>query len=773
MSGELTESQKNLDSAITQAMDQYNQLDETLRKSPVGAAARDAIAGMFGKRNGPGAAQLFHEAFDDGHRTYPGFLSAVDGAFPNRIDGGSANPPNKETPQSEGNPQSPPGEVNDAAYSAEPGDGRKWMPRDGSLPMKVGPADRASLDSADQSVEQINDRLFHVDPNLAWKPGGAELPNTGTNISTLGGAYDLAHSAMPKLQAAVARLDRAFGSGGSGEQLIDDEYERMRGPINAITSSVQGSQSVPGIIGRSGTAANDEFHALLRGSNLAARTEIGRGVQKIVAVVKAGQPTGWRKALAHQQTHGEFTGVPGKVNGPRATPLADESGRLKTLGSAMVAPGKVDYQKVGVSDAPADRPGDKKGAPSGGHGGGGGGAPKGGVPGGSKGSVPGGSRESTVGGKSGSKDNDLSKLLGQLGQQAGQIPQQAGQAGQQAGQIPQQAAQAGQQAANDAQRVPESLLKALNGEKGTPKSNADRAAGLAGADREAATTATFTHPGKASPESLGKPGTDARPHQLDADGKPVDKDGDGKVDKDAKPLSKKAVKPFDMSVKSRDETASVRGVPDPRIGEMLQNMADGTEDKPVSVLDAARAAGMNIESLGDPIEPADAKVGNAVIGDEKSGMYLGDGRVLTSTGDIESLEDVTGEDGFVSDIPLPDLPDDAQPSGPDGGAPAHTVASHEPDGPAVTEAEAPAGPPASGDVPAGPPPVGGPAEMGGDAPAGPPPPADGPPAAPPPSAPDGPLPAAVPAGAPAAPPAAEAGTGPLPRQVPYQRDELG
>ena len=79
----------------------------------------------------------------------------------------------------------------------------------------------------------------------------------------------------------------------------------------------------------------------------------------------------------------------------------------------------------------------------------------------------------------------------------------------------------------------------------------------------------------------------------------------------------------------------------------------------MSVLDAAKASGLDITSLGDPMDATLAKVGDAVVGAATSGIYLGDGLVLTATGAVESIDDVLAGDGFVSEIPLPDLPEDS------------------------------------------------------------------------------------------------------------------
>jgi hypothetical protein len=756
MTPTLTATQQVLDQTIKDRISQWNSLEPAMRGGPTGQNMLDDIVRMVERRNGAPAAQAVRAMAEHSPngKLNPDTIGIIDSQYRDRIDGDLQ--PVPQPPVEHKAPHFPKFAslkgTDSPSYDAEPGDGRKWLPGDAKLP-RLDDGDRAALNSTDADIERINQRLFRVDPNLAWKPSGAELPRTGTNISTLGGAYGLADAAMPKLKAAVEKLDRAFGAGGgSGEQLIDDQYERMRSAINTLTSAVKESQDVPGIIGGSGSAANDQFHEVLRDSDLAARTEIGEGIARTMSRAMPhylhdhpdGFPHNTPSLLKRVRSNGEFLDVPGTVKSTSASnALSDETRKLNRLAARIVAPQKVDKQPVGDLTG-GDEKSRKGGSGSGGNGGGGVPGKSKSGPGGSPGGSPSSSSSGSSPGKSGSGNPDLAKLLGQLGQ----VPQQAGP---QAGQIPQQVGQAAQQAArpladamNDSQKVPDSLLKALKGEKdGKPKTDAQRASGLAGADRDAATSSTFTPPGKATADKLGKPGSDARPRQLDADGKPVDKDGDGKVDRDAKPLSKKAVKPFDMSVKSRDQLHNVHGVPDPRIGEMMANMADGTEDKPVAVLGAAKAAGMNLESLGDPADPADAKVGQAVIGDEKSGMYIGDGKVLTSTGEVEDLGDVTGEDGFVADIPLPELPDDVPSDSPAAEA-----------RPAAERGEAqPAAPP-----PSAPPPADAPSPDGAP-PADVPPPVDAPPLA------DVPPPAA-------ASPAADA-AGPQPRQVPYEGHAIG
>jgi hypothetical protein len=373
--------------------------------------------------------------------------------------------------------------------------------------------------------------------------------------------------------------------------------------------------------------------------------------------------------------------------------------------------------------------------------------------------------------------DDIAKILAQLGAGAGPLAQQAAQLPQQ---LAQQAAGIPQQAANAIRNAAQNPNNVLRNLRGADPQNAQLAASRqaaaadAATDRAAATQVAYTPPNPAAAAALGAPGSPARPNQLDATGKPVDKDGDGKVDKDAVPLSKATVKPFDLSIPAAGQNAMVKGVPDPRIGEMMLNMSDARSGNPMSVLESAKAAGMDIPALGDPMDPDKAKVGDAVIGDTQSGLYMGDGKVLTSSGTVENMDDVLGESGFVSQIPLPELPDNP-PGGGEGAADKPgTITVGDTTPPATNTSGAAAAVssvPESGTAPE---------------PAKSPPPASAvaaPPSDPAPAAPV-PAPAPAPAPAPTAPPAATDTTllaaespvpvgGGLPQQIPYEGRPLG
>lgn len=617
-----------------------------------------------------------------------------------------------------------------------PSDGRLWLPGNSSLPLLSDEAS-AALDRLDSAIESHNTTLFGVNPSLAWFPDGAKLPVTGTNVSTLGGAYDKASTLIPLWRTRIEELRTALE--GSGEYLINQQLVALREPITRLSTAAEDSRPLNSMLAAGGVAANDTFHQM-RGEALNKR----RQISEIVAT-----------------REGRLTEIPAVAAHLDKADAAERQGRdIGALASRIPAPATA---AGAPAAAPAARPTSGSATPtSAAPAARAGGAPAGvGGPGSSAGSGNASSGKST---------DDLAKLLSGLGGSAmPQIPNPAqamaplAQAAQQAAKPLAQAAEPLNQAVKT---MPEELLKALRGaDPANDKAAAvDTAASRAAdSDRAAATSPTVVLPAAAPVSGLGVPGSDARTHQLDANGKPVDKDGDGKVDKDAVPLSKKTVKPFDLAVPVDGANVQVAGVPDPRIGEMMLQMAGAGEDRPVSVLDAAKAAGMDITSLGDPINPAQAETGNAVIGAEKSGIYLGDGRVLTSTGEMTDLDSVVGEDGFIAEVPLPELPEetpagDAQTAPSSAGAAPLPPLEPLPSQAAVPAEDVTAPPPAAEPAPAAPtPPEAGAAPVPAPAPAAPAPPVATPP-----------LPAQAPADE-----SAPRGTGGLPQQVAYQGRALG
>lgn len=643
--------------------------------------------------------------------------------------------------------------------SGPPDGERKWLQGNAVLPA-LDPSDNTALNALDAGIEALNQSWFVVDPAQAWFPDGARFPGSGTNISSLGATYDLAKNLIPQWRIAIDTLLKAFE--GSGEQLIEQQLVKIRASLTTLATDAESSSDLHNQIARYGIAANDSFQQL-RGEELAKRKDIADTAREVArAKMNVSLPQGIhvtdeavdKADVTAYSSRGEFVRI-----APAATTLSktDEVTRhgaaIAAIAKQITVPAAVAPELISAGETGADN-GTAHGTTQAGRRGSSVAAP-GGRPG-----------ASTPAGAGKGATSDLSKLLsalgtGGLGQQLPGAIAPAQQAAQQAAQPLNQAAQ---QAAQQAGKVPEELLKSLksaapDNQRHTGLDTA--AAKAAGKDRSAATTATFSPPGPATPKSVGMPGSDARPHQLDATGKPVDKEHTGKVGKDAVPLSKKSIKPFDLAVPANGHNVQVKNIPDPRLGEMMLNMADATADKPCSVLDAAKASGMDLTSLGDPIDPEDVHVGDAVIGAYQSGMYLGEGLVMTSTGLIEDLAEVLGDNGFISEIPLPDLPDDAPLPDAKGEAPVANPAPAPSDSAARDMTPLPPNPAPA--VPnAAPAPAATPAEPAA--------------AAPPQVAPTPPPPPPVQPSAPPAPPAAApevAPTGPMPQQVNYQGHALG
>lgn len=644
----LTDAQKRTDESFDQLMLRWNQLPDAVKTSGSGAAVKEQLVDLVRRRNGDAAAAQFgHVLAHNSIPLSPAMIRGdVDDQFP-RIDTSSAasGPSGARPPAPAPVPVIAPGRSS----------ARNWLPSRAELP-GIGDKDNGVLDTLDKALEAHNAALFDVNPALAKIPGGAQLPVTGTNISTLGGTYDMASAVIPKWRAAIEALNTSLR--GSGEHVITEQLDRLRDTLRATTAAADQSQGLNRLVATAGVAANDTFHQL-RGEAL----DKNRTVAAIYQIAAQARRSGLRvqgdpyarisPVTAHLtasddavQKGRDITALAAKL--PAAPSISAVSAPTPTSGAPADESTHAGSAKSPAPTSGAATPAHRSGAPGRG--------------------APG---SATAGG-----GDDLSKLLSALGQAGAPMMPNPAEAMAPLAQAAQRAAKPLAEAAEPLRqaKIPDDLLKSLRGEAPTNKrlAGSTPAAEAADADRAAATAQTAVLPGPANAAGLGTPGSDARPHQLDAHGRPVDKDGDGKVDKDAVPLNKKTVKPFDLAVPVHGKNVQVHGVTDPRLGEMMLNMADAGADKPVSVLDAAKASGMDISSLGAPRDPGQAHVGDAVVGAERSGIYLGDGHVLTSTGEVASLDDVVGDDGFVASVPLPDLPADTAGAG--GDTPAEPLA---------------------------------------------------------------------------------------------------
>lgn len=210
--------------------------------------------------------------------------------------------------------------------------------------------------------------------------------------------------------------------------------------------------------------------------------------------------------------------------------------------------------------------------------------------------------------------------------------------------------------------------------------------------------------------SVPRPGDPVRPGQLGADGKPLDKDGDGKMDDDAKAATKENCDPdgdgvlnnFTVPIDNGERVVDVN-MSDPRLAEMMQRMSAADPAHPLSILDAAQLSGLDLKDLGQEIDVMGIQPGDAVEGTD-TGMYMGSGVVLTEGGEMKSLEDVMDynkSDPKVHRLELPELPSTGEVV-PD--TPAATEASVSPEPAVQVSDEKPIQEPPAQEAPAPPPP---------------------------------------------------------------------
>ena len=165
--------------------------------------------------------------------------------------------------------------------------------------------------------------------------------------------------------------------------------------------------------------------------------------------------------------------------------------------------------------------------------------------------------------------------------------------------------------------------------------------------------------------AIPRPGDPVRPGALGADGRPLDKDGDGRMDRDALAATRENADrdgdgfrdEFKFPLNVNGETIDVT-CDDPRLAEMMTRLAEGEHSNPVSILDAAKATGLDLEDYGQKIDTLALKPGDVVLGTD-TGMYLGEGNVLTEGGEVKRLVDVMDyriSNPEVYRLDVPELP---------------------------------------------------------------------------------------------------------------------
>ena len=214
-----------------------------------------------------------------------------------------------------------------------------------------------------------------------------------------------------------------------------------------------------------------------------------------------------------------------------------------------------------------------------------------------------------------------------------------------------------------------------------PSSSEDNVRAAPAMDSSAATAGAVQN-------AIPRPGDPVRSGALGADGKLLDKDGDGRMDRDAlAPTRENAdrdgdglrdefVFPVEADGKTYDVTCD-----DPRLAEMMTRLADAERNSPMTILEAAKASGLELEDYGQKIDTLSMKPGDVVTGTD-TGMYIGEGNVLTEGGEVKKLVDVmdyriSNPEVYRLDVPelpssedvIPDVPEQRDPP---ADAPSHT-----------------------------------------------------------------------------------------------------
>lgn len=198
---------------------------------------------------------------------------------------------------------------------------------------------------------------------------------------------------------------------------------------------------------------------------------------------------------------------------------------------------------------------------------------------------------------------------------------------------------------------------------------------------------------------------------LDANMKPLDSTGSGRVDAGAVPATKANTTNSDGSPRVVPTSIEVDGeeynVPatDPRLMEMMNIVADqASGEEPVPVLEAARRAGLPLESYGDLLsDPLQARAGDVVVGSRGNGFYMGDGNVLMEDGKVKPLGEVLElrpPNSGIFRLALPELPEHTH-HGDDGSAALGGGQRGEHKAEPVAEKHDTPAPPTSGGAPAG------------------------------------------------------------------------
>lgn len=551
-----------------------------------------------------------------------------------------------------------------------------------------------TIRAIDRAMAEVNDQAFNLNPDDMWMPDGAQLGGPG-GPSTISGLAPVADK-MRNLTAQVTEQFSALGDTinapreGTWPARLREMYKPTLESANEGVVPGGPAANATDLTGESGGGASGTFDGFQK-----AISDARYAIADLYGVDEYGN--------RYLDTSRALALDPSILQETQATMqnMAQATAELSTA----IDPWDIRTRLAGNSSTGDVTP--AEGAPTPpapASGSGGGGFSSGGSPASSS---------------SGGLQNELDDLLGSEQPAAGgmqspmggmpQMPQMPSMGGMP--QMPQMPS-FGEQPSQE----PE-VLKAGDTELSSD-ANAAEARPSAAASTSSSTTGTAAPEGTAATNAvmqnaIPKPGDPVRPGALGADGKLLDKDGDGRMDKDALAATRENADQnkdgirdkFSITIDAQNRSVDVV-MDDPRLAEMMTRLAEGEHGSPVDILQAAKDSGMELDNLGEKIDTMAILPGDVVTGTDR-GMYLGDGLVLTEQGEVKSLVDVMDfrvSDPEVFRLPVPDLPSSDEVI-PEAAVAAAANPSSETDAPLPSTAQAAAESPAITDPPTTDPPA--------------------------------------------------------------------
>ncbi|TXH09941.1 MAG: hypothetical protein E6R04_06660 [Spirochaetes bacterium] len=497
------------------------------------------------------------------------------------------------------------------------------------LPLTGNTTYDTTIKQVDAALDHINNEAFRLNPDEVWHYDGARLGGThgNTTIRGLSESSDKFLNLEVEMGKQFAGMSAMWDSTAS--QMWTNRMREAYRPVLKVASdgtSENGAvnASYSNLVGASNGIQNTflAFHEAIRSSRDA--------IESLYGVDEHG-----RRYLDTTRSLRLDPSVVGKAQ-QELHDLEASSAKLKTsLDDWNIPTRNFDGQpSTGTSpsggtggvtpfslDSPSTSPGGGAGLP----GGAGAGAPGLGMPGGMPGGMP----------------------MGMPGGVPGMMP----------GQMPFLPADTGE-APGDTHLSADTGGDGGSALKDAPDHKPDVKPASAGPDSSAAMHG-------ASAAAIPRPGDPVRPGALGADGKLLDKDGDGKMDADAVAATKENMDRngdglpdgLVVTVDTAERSVDVE-LKDPRIAEMMQRLSTGTAENPVTILDAAAQTDLEMSDYGTKIDTLAMQPGDVVTGTD-TGMYMGKGMVLTESGLIKPLTDVMDFDTSRPEVfrmSLPDLP---------------------------------------------------------------------------------------------------------------------